>query len=446
MTTLYFAGAEQPSHRNLLADCGVTRFAINLTNINRLVRPTWDVRKHLPAGAEWIAYADQATTWEEAEPFIRQGPDMTLGPMDWAEQMDSDDFEPDKFAPYWEDVLDQADWDAVALTDDMVKNQSTLRRILAGWTDAQLIAVTGANRGVERLDAVVSSAWIAAQKFGETQVWTGNKLHRYPGARKTDARPKHRSDIERLGIDYERVLANDPTETARLAIVSWQGWEDRHGTVLQLASSPPLSDQDGMGSAHPTLASARAPTGHSAGTPREKVMLPVMALEQIEEVTTDGQGVQHQTLQDILHTVPDSFRQCNNCFLASRCPEAQPNASCAYSIPVKLTGKDQLQGLMRAVVEMQAQRVMFARFSEQTDGQGIDPTLSAEIDRLFNILAKMKDISDTRDLLKIELEARGNSGMLSRIFGADVGEKARALSMPMTSDEALHQLDPDPVL
>jgi hypothetical protein len=92
---------------------------------------------------------------------------------------------------------------------------------------------------------------------------------------------------------------------------------------------------------------------------------------------------------------------------------------------------------------MQGQRVLFARFAEELDGQGADPTVSAELERFFRLLKDMKDISDTRDVMKLQLEARAGAGVLSRLFGNEVGVRARAVSTPMEADEVLDALDPD---
>jgi hypothetical protein len=79
---------------------------------------------------------------------------------------------------------------------------------------------------------------------------------------------------------------------------------------------------------------------------------------------------------------------------------------------------------------------MFGAFAEELEGQGMDPQLSKEMDRLMNMIRQFKDISDTRDLLRIEVEAKGSAGVLSRIFGDKAGEKARALSEPVDSNRA----------
>jgi hypothetical protein len=77
---------------------------------------------------------------------------------------------------------------------------------------------------------------------------------------------------------------------------------------------------------------------------------------------------------------------------------------------------------------MQVSRVLFARFAEELEGQGLDPALSGEVERLFNLVEKFKDISDTRDMVRLEVEARGSSGVLSRLFGQNAGDVSRQLA------------------
>jgi hypothetical protein len=418
MTALWFAGAEQAANRNLLADCGVSRYALNATNLARVVKKldAWNVADHLPDDAEWLLYADQGTTWPMVEPLIGQVPS----------------------APYWNEGLEPG-LDYVALLDAAVKRQSTLRQVLSQHGQSTLVAVTGASRGVERLDVVVSSAWLEAQRHGETQVWAGNKLHRYPNSQKAEARQRHFADIERLGIDPEKVADDDPKESTRLAVVSWQEWEDRHArrdNLVVLSSSPTNGQPVNVVSNQAAL--ARPPV-----QPRHDSMLPTMALEPIQSRYKDAEGREVIEETSSLVVRAESSRACDTCYLARNCPAFNPGHACAYAIPVEIRTKDQLQAAMRALVEMQAQRVLFARFAEELDGQGVDATVSSELERFFRVLKDMRDVSDTRDVLRLEMEARAGAGVLSRLFGADVGHNARAVTVPMDADEVLEVFDPD---
>jgi hypothetical protein len=108
-------------------------------------------------------------------------------------------------------------------------------------------------------------------------------------------------------------------------------------------------------------------------------------------------------------------------------------------MPVELKTKEQLRAALRAMLEMQTSRIMFAAFAEQLEGQGMDPNLSKEMDRLFALTERFKNIEDTRDLVRFEVEARSGAGVLSRIFGGRAAENANQLSAPI-SQQALDQV------
>jgi hypothetical protein len=158
-----------------------------------------------------------------------------------------------------------------------------------------------------------------------------------------------------------------------------------------------------------------------------------MGIENITSMGTQTVDAQGESIEIDPEQVPvlrynaNPLRQCNHCYLASRCPQFEENSDCAFSLPIEIRTKDQLQSAMRALVEMQVGRVMFARFAEELEGQGLDSSLSGEIDRLFSLVERFKNINDNRDLVRFEVEARGSSGVLSRLFGAKAGEQARML-------------------
>jgi hypothetical protein len=166
----------------------------------------------------------------------------------------------------------------------------------------------------------------------------------------------------------------------------------------------------------------------------EKQLLPVIGIEhttpEIAKTLTGEEEYEEFGIEKtpVLQYQSTLFRQCNSCYLSARCPAFRENAECGFKLPVEIKTKDQLQAALRALLEMQVGRVLFARFAEELEGQGLDPNLSNEVDRLFNLVEKFKDISDTRDMVRLEVEARGSAGVLSRIFGQQVGEQSRQLS------------------
>jgi hypothetical protein len=104
--------------------------------------------------------------------------------------------------------------------------------------------------------------------------------------------------------------------------------------------------------------------------------------------------------------------------VASSCPAFQPEAECAYRLPINLQSREDMLTFLHGVIEMQSQRVMFGRFVEELEGGYPDVNLSGEIDRLMRLVKELREVSDNRDSLKVNIEARAGAGMISRIFGA----------------------------
>jgi hypothetical protein len=165
----------------------------------------------------------------------------------------------------------------------------------------------------------------------------------------------------------------------------------------------------------------------------ERLLLPVMGIEHIVSMGTQTESDQGEYIEinpeetPVVRYQSNPLRQCDSCYLAARCPAFRERSECGFKLPVEIRTKDQLQAMLQAMIEMQASRVLFARFAEELEGQGLDPALSSEMDRLFSLIDKFKNISDNRDLLHIQVEARGNAGVLSRLFGQKAGEISRQL-------------------
>jgi hypothetical protein len=95
----------------------------------------------------------------------------------------------------------------------------------------------------------------------------------------------------------------------------------------------------------------------------------------------------------------------------------KPNSSCAFNLPVEVKTKEQLKGLLNAIIEMQGARVAFARFSEELNGGYPDPNTSQEIDRLFKIVKQLKELEENKEFIRITAERQTSGGVLSALFG-----------------------------
>lgn len=425
--------------------------AVNVTTLSRrrsAKRPLTDwATKDRLGDMEWVLFADSPVTpWHPALEVLDTAevpPEMVIGPLSWVNETRITDMDL-WFVPTW-DGVDNMDlrqsiesFEGVFLPDVVVDNQ---RAVTAAWASVQqppigfLGAITGRSRGLNRFDGVISSAWWSAEKYGETQVWAVNRMIRLSADDKLAKRQKYRSAIEALGVNVDAVLADDPTETAKLAIRSWQKLEAATPDRFQGQSEVDIPVDTPRGviqSTRQTVVTNGTPTvGHA--------VLPVMGFDTITTKETDDDGNEVETVTTTLMTPAEPVRKCDSCFIAGSCPGYKPQNSCAYSIPVSIRSKDQLQALLRTMVEIQSQRVLMVRFGEEVNGTP-EAEVGKEIDRLFDMVEKWKDIEDNRDTFKVSVEAKAHAGVLSRLFGSNVGANARMLDIPTTSTEIMSEV------
>ena len=462
------SGGEKGSFRNILVANGVPRIAFNLTQYN--IPKTKEVNlTDLLGGAEVFLYTSDGDEDEARfDEFVRtHGDELTavIGRPGY-----NGEWLGDKYVPLWNDADDVERlahlcqrYGRVAISDRAInpKTLPRIRQLQQRW-NATLYGLTSKVDVIEAIDwdTVLVASWTSVVRYGETQIWDGHGLRRYPAQRKETARSQHRADIIRMGIDYEAVSAGDVTETAKMAVKSWLLWEqnstgngayhpqndddeaefdsnsegaDSNYTPSNVTSPNPVSTL-------PAIATDPPNPRHES----EKLLLPVMGVERAvsstSQVGPDGEelvDIQGKEVSTISYA-SSNLRNCNSCYLASRCPGFREHAECAYKIPVEIRTKEQLRATLTAMLEMQTSRVLFAKFAEELEGQGMDPALSAEMDRLFKLVEQFKDIEDSRDMITMTMEARGSAGVLSRIFGEKASEKANALSEPIT-DDALNQ-------
>ena len=459
------SGGERGAYRNALVAMGVPRIAMNLTQFT--IPKTKPVS--LPdmfEGAEVVLYtSDGDEDTDRFDEFIRTHADhidVVIGRPDYdGEWLGS------KYVPLWNDGEDLErlaflcqKYGRVAISDRAI-NPKTLPRInqLQQRWGATLVGLTSKTDIIEAVDwdLVVVSSWTSVARFGETQVWDGFTLRRYPAQKKDSARAKHRADIVRLGVNYDDVIAGDVAAVQELAIKSWLEWEHR---TFQTAAYHPSEDDDEVefetsneggiatippSDVTPTLADSEyngvATTPINSRHESEVQLLPGFTVETVTDhpLAPSSDGEETQDVQGfdvpVVRTADTGLRNCDSCYLAPRCPAFTPHVECAYKIPVVIRTQTQLRAVLNAVIEMQAARVMFGKFGEDLEGQGMDANVSAEMDRLFRLVKDLKEIDDSRDMLKINVEARGSAGVLSRIFGEQAAEKANALPEPIQHKE-----------
>lgn len=434
MASIYLAGAENPAHQQIMASCAALKVAVNVTSLRRRKTFSWSLDLPYPEW-EWVAYCDGPATAEDLQLVLdaaAKPPTHVIGPPSWEDHPG--------YIPLWNGEGDMPRHSGLVVTDRVFRDKAMRRKTLSSRTLGTVLgAITGTtDTDIGRLDIVVSGAWWSSMKYGETQVWDGRAMHRYNADRKSEVRARHRDDILALGIDFDAVMLEDPDETARLAVASWRAYEESlsRANVVKLVPRSEVSineDDESM---------SDVSSGSAIDMPvvqdRHRALLPVIGLSSITTTERQGDGSTILEEQPVVRSVHSSIRACDNCYLAQAgCPGFQPGHRCAYAIPVEIRSKDQLQAVMQALIEMQTQRVLMARFAEELSGQELTPEVGRELDRLFSSVEKMRDIMDNRDTLKMTVEARGKAGVLSRLFGDRVGANARVLGTPIDPDNVI---------
>ena len=270
-----------------------------------------------------------------------------------------------------------------------------------------------------------TQSWLSPMMRGETIVWDGTKLLRYPKKMKDQARPRYKAVYEKAGLDFDKIINDDPVEVARLALWSYDQFEERFNMTNNHSDDVELYHNSADMAEAETAENTPVVHDNKGGGMRKLISrerddmatLPVFATEIKTIVEQDEHG------RDIIKDVPlmrsssVSLRACNTCFVASNCPAYKPSNACAFNLPVEVKTKEQLSALLTAIIEMQGQRIAFARFAEELNGGYPDPNTSQEVDRLFKLLKTMKDLEDNSSYVKMTVEAKNGGGVLSQIFG-----------------------------
>jgi len=462
-----FMGGEVPSHKNLLINAGAKHISINYWALKRRGLPKTkdyliserypdDVKVYVDSGAtsaeksglsimELEAYVEEYQDWVSInEERIAGATEFVHPALDklWVAKQRENfwNYTPDDtFWPIWQgnhiELVGLAkDYSNIAIPGHFIEEDKTLAakiRALGHQYDFEVHAIACAKPdNLRQIPFATAStlSWLSPMMRGETIVWDGTKLVRYPKKMKDQARPRYKRIIEGAGLDFQKILDDDPNEVTKLAIWSYiqMGKSLSNNPFSSNSDDDMLSDNSDYID-DPGAAETGGQDPDNSVVPMRKELAP---REASEATVLPVFGVSHKTIvekdelgRDVIKDVPvlnsnsQSLRQCDTCFVASNCPAFKPQTACAFNLPVEVKTKDQLRALLNAIIEMQAQRVAFARFSEEINGGYPDPNTSQEIDRLFKITKQLKDLESNNEFVRMTVERTSSGGILSNLFG-----------------------------
>lgn len=483
MSEIIFAGVEIPSNRTLLERAGVQNMMLNYWGLRKRGLPKtkpYLIGEHFfPETKVWVdsgaTQADKANLSEreleeyaaDYEDFIALNYDRIEGWVEFDSQVfglpkihqNRAAYENDpKMWVVWHEsygsmVLQRwaSEYENIAIPYSAIESNTSLAGITRGLTSRFPVKfhalATAKPDNLRQIPFTSTStlAWLSPMRRGETIIWDGTKLVRYPKKMKNQARLRYKAVVEKAGLDFQKFVSDDTLEATKVAVWSFLQLEKtmdkdkpdlkalKGGKVVDNSEDTlytGLMDFMGGSSNNSDLEMRKLETAEVVKRdPNEVQNLPVFGYQMKSIVDSDEEG------NDILRQVPvaqstgTSLRQCNTCFVASNCPAFKPDNECAFNLPVEVKTQEQLKGLLTAVIEMQASRVAFMRYAEELNSGYVDPNTSQEIDRLFKLVANVKDLESNKEFVRITAERQSSGGVLSAIFG-DRAQALREMEQP----------------
>lgn len=471
---IIFGGVEIPSNRTLLERNGVKHVMLNYWGLRKRGLPKTKLylinEQFMPDMKVWVdsgaVQADKAnlsrreleeyaadyqdfiaTNYDRIEGWVEF--DSQVMGFDWILDQRDAAIEDEKMWVVWHDkyktnILQSwaQKYRNIAIPNDSIESTPSLAgltRTLVATTGVKFHALATAKPDNLRqipFSTASTLSWLSPMRRGETIIWDGTKLVRYPKGMKDQARKRYQRIVVQAGLDFDSFIEDKNQEATKVAVWSYLQLEanvdkDKPNLrVIQGGQKPPVvsdnSDdtlytglmETGWGSSNNSDSEVRKVerTEVEQRDPKEMTSMPVFGYE-MKTIVESENG------HDVLKQVPvvqsntNSLRQCDTCFVAANCPAFKPANTCAFNLPVEVKTPDQLKALNTAMLEMQAQRVAFMRFAEEMNGGYADPNLSQEMDRYFKMLEKLKALDENKEFIQITAQRNASQGVLSAIFG-----------------------------
>lgn len=484
---IVFSGSEVGSNRNLLFGQKVESMGLNYWTLRKRGLPTtkkWLISDHYDAATKvyiesGAAQADKAglskeeltslaadyqeflvDNSERAEAYM-EFDSLVLG-KNWVEEQRAFYEKDPKFWVVWHEEYElgnlkylSATFSTVVIPNDEIESVTSLSALTRGYQRQfgtkyhALSCAKPDNLRQVPFSTASTLSWLSPMRRGETIVWDGTQIKRYPKRMKDQARPRYKNIVQKAGLDYLQFSQDSTLEATRVAIWSYLQLEssmDKKSPnfhIIEGGSKLELSDNNDtlyttldmeLGGVHSDNSALEMRKELQPRDPNEVQNLPVFGykMKTVVETGEDGKDV----LVDIpvVQTQQSSLRQCDTCFVAANCPAFKPQTSCAFNLPIEVKTKEQLKALMTSMIEMQGQRVAFMRFAEEMNGGYADPNVSQEVDRLIKMVKEVNDMNSDKEFIQITASRQSSNGVLSAIFG-DRAQALRDLPEPLKEEQ-----------
>lgn len=460
---IYYGGAEQRTWTTFLNENGVQTVSLSWYGLKRRRDPrNYRVADEFPEGMKiyldpgtYSINKSQDTTQDEAYEMAQDYMDFVdqnIDAIEFAGEFDAlvlgRQLLVDLRHQYWENLPGEkwmAVWHSefgvsslrelagryervgILQSDGASQDVSSLLRSLASGTKFHGIAMTKMDLMQELpLDSVGSTSWLSPTQFGDTFIWDGQEMHRYPKKYK-HRRQEHRAYLRQQGFDTELIEGDNNHELLRLSLWSWEQFSAsiRPRITSTVTTEPERHYWESPENSTSSVDTPVPVPGNRELVPRtDRILLPILRTETQVVIEPDGTEVS----RELLRSPSENFLQCDTCYIREQCPMMRAHSSCAYEIPVEIRTSTQLAALQDTLIEIQTQRVLRQNMIEQVEGGFADQKTSEEMDRLQRMIAKKHELGKDRISINIEASSGpGGPGMISRIFGSNAADAVTAL-------------------
>lgn len=484
---IYFQGAELPTYRNLIKETGTQNSSLSYLGLRKRTKFTkpWLVSNYFPEGHSlFVDSGCQTLNNSQEERYTNdelhaiashyyEWIHANIGDIDMFSEFDARqlgrgflqekrdtirDIDFDKFLPIWnaEDGINELQrlgeqFGRVGISQTSLNGRDLLPILnRMGGTGIHLHGLAMTKPDIMQAikwTSVSSTSWTTPQRYGDTIIWSHNQLKRYPQSMKDQARKKEKNTIISAGFDYDKIHIDDPKELLRLSLWSWTQLENQINKKLTGVTSPmDSSDEDFTEKDYDDVGGVvdKVPNRALTTIPRDpsrKLVIPVLDFDyDTEKRKNKVTGEQEDVIVPKVKIRSESMRVCDTCFLAPKCPMFEENSTCAYDIPIQIETREQVEALMNSLVSMQTQRVFFMKIAEDMEGQGADPILSGEIDRLGKLIEKKHNLEQEGFSLTVTAKQQGKANSLDALFGDMTNYSFGALPAPVQVEDATKQL------
>jgi hypothetical protein len=139
------------------------------------------------------------------------------------------------------------------------------------------------------------------------------------------------------------------------------------------------------------------------------------------EIIVREQNLPPSTELTVNSTLRDVPKLCDQCYLIDKCPHHKEGATCYFRNQINVKDNGSLVDIMKMMLEVQGERVLFGRLIEQSEGGYLDGNLSKEMKLLMDLMKDFKEVIAPPQE-KVTITASGpakpqGGGILSQLFG-----------------------------